>query len=115
LTWNEALIKWGAQFSAVLTIIDNPEPARQLLGSLPLPLTARASGAAQPAPAPSATSVEPPSQADLQRRRQEYEAARIRDIATPLAAMAAFSSEQGTRLVVVTPYGPYFQATDEQL
>ena len=44
-----------------------------------------------------------------------YEERRERDLAAPLAAMAAFAAEKSIALYLVTPYGPYFDFTDDEL
>jgi hypothetical protein len=46
---------------------------------------------------------------------RRYEARRERELAAPLAAMAAFAGEKTIALYFVTPYGPYFDFTDEEL
>ena len=44
-----------------------------------------------------------------------YEERRERELAAPLAAMAAFCAEKSIALYFVTPYGPYFDLTDDEL
>jgi lysophospholipase L1-like esterase len=45
----------------------------------------------------------------------EYEKKRERELAAPLAAMAAFCAERSIALYFVTPYGPYFDPTEDEL
>jgi len=44
-----------------------------------------------------------------------WEERRERELSAPLAAMAAFCAEKAIALYFVTPYGPYFDFTDEEL
>jgi hypothetical protein len=44
-----------------------------------------------------------------------YEERRERELAAPLAAMAAFSAAKSIALYFVTPYGPYFDLTEDEL
>ncbi len=44
-----------------------------------------------------------------------WEERRERELAAPLAAMAAFCAEKSIALYFVTPYGPYFDVTDDEL
>ena len=45
----------------------------------------------------------------------EYEQRRERELVAPLSAMAAFAAASSIELYFVTPYGPYFQLTEEEL
>jgi hypothetical protein len=45
----------------------------------------------------------------------DYERRRERELAAPLAAMAASAAERSIPLYLVTPYGPYFDLTDDEL
>jgi hypothetical protein len=129
LTWREALLKRGAQRSALLTVVEDPslvrprveritglslEPQLHAIGPQRLPV------ATVPGPAPSATNAQPGSapsgQSPLSPTKiHAYERRRERDLSAPLAAMASFCQERSIGLYFVTPYGPYFDLTDEEL
>ena len=105
-------------------MLDDPRPARRWLRRttrLPAPSapgpraswTATRDRARQPAiqrlRPPTAPAAPPPEGI------REYERRRERELAAPLSAMAAFAAESSIELYLVTPYGPYFQLTDEEL
>jgi lysophospholipase L1-like esterase len=119
LNWWEALLKRASEKSALLALLDDPRPARRWIRratGLPLqprprPAPRRQPGARTPSPAapaeePTATSPE---------KIRAYEERRERELAAPLAAMAAFAAEKSIALYFVTPYGPYFDFTDDEL
>lgn len=123
LGWWEALLKRASGESAVLTLLDDPRPARKWIRratGLPLrpsprPAPHRPPARSSPLPAPA-----PPEAADGQPASppesvREYEERRERELAAPMAAMAAFCAEKTIALYFVTPYGPYFDFTDEEL
>jgi lysophospholipase L1-like esterase len=118
LDWWDALLKRGSEKSAVLTLLDNPRPARRWLRrATGLPLRPRPSPpprrrvAQAPTPVPAAAS---PTATSPERIRA-YEERRERELAAPMAAMAAFAAEWSIALYFVTPYGPYFDLTDDEL
>jgi hypothetical protein len=102
LAWYEAALKRGAAYSSLLALIDNPGQARALLARTPFPLA-------------------PPNRLPPKPRRPDavrdidYEIGRAEDIGAPLAAIASFCAERNIRLFIMTPYGPYFRATDPEL
>lgn len=119
-----AFLRRGSEKSALLAVFDEPRRARRWIrratglplrprpGSTPdpagdasSPLSAEAAPAAADAPA-----SRPPESV-----RVSYEQRRERELAAPLAAMAAFCAEKSIALYFVTPYGPYFDVTDEEL
>jgi hypothetical protein len=116
----DALLQRGSQRSAVLSLLDDPRPARRWIRratGLPLqpraePLRRRRPGAEPPAPAAAAPS-EPIARSPEGIRA--YEERRERELAAPMAAMAAFAAEKSIALYFVTPYGPYFDFTDDEL
>ena len=67
-------------------------------------------GAAKVAPAPAA-----PPAPGKPRTPAEYERLRERELGAVVAASSAFARGIGMPLYFVTPYGPYFQATDAQM
>ncbi len=117
----EALLKRGTDKSALLALFDNPRSARAWLRratGLPLRPPARsAPPERQMRPPVPARAVAPA--ADSTRGSAEdvraYEERRERDLAAPLAAMAAFAAEKSIAIYFVTPYGPYFDFTDDEL
>jgi hypothetical protein len=119
LNWWEALVKRGSGKSALLTLFDDPRPARRWIrraSGLPLRPRLGAAPRARPeaaAPAPGATPAGGPTAAAPDQLRA-YEERRERELAAPLAAMAAFCAERSIGLYFVTPYGPYFDLTDEE-
>ena len=118
-----AFLARGASRSALFGVLDDPLPARRWLrrttglalhphpGLAPLGRGAR-SGAEVPDPsdAPVAAPAGAPS-AGI----HAYEQRRERELIAPLAAMAAFAAATSSALYVVTPYGPYFQLTEDEL
>jgi len=119
VSWWDALRKRGSQKSALLTLFDDPRPARRWLRRTSgLPLGPRMRPAAEPAPASAApNSVATPAVGPAPatpEQRGEYEQKRERELSAPLAAMAAFCAERGVALYFVTPYGPYFDPTDDE-
>jgi hypothetical protein len=119
LTRWEALVKRGSAKSALFTLLDDPRPARRWIRrATGLPLQPRSPGAPRhrpgagtPAPiAPPAGGPTASSPAGI----RAYEERRERELAAPLAAMAAFSAEKSIALYFVTPYGPYFDFTDDE-
>ncbi|HUQ26994.1 MAG TPA: hypothetical protein VM051_00285 [Usitatibacter sp.] len=68
--------------------------------------TANPATMAEAAPAPAAPE---------ERTARQYEQRRERELRAVVAAASAFSREFGIPLYFVTPYGPYFHATDAQL
>lgn len=121
----EALLRRGGERSALLALFDEPRRARRWVRrTTGLPLRPRTSpipgdqpSATSPppavegapaAPVPAPASEPPPSV-------RAYEERRERELAAPLAAMAAFCAETSMALHLVTPYGPYFDFTDEEL
>jgi lysophospholipase L1-like esterase len=119
LDWWEALLKRGSEKSALLTLLDDPRPARRWIRratGLPLqprprPAPRRQPGARTPSPAAPAEGPTPTSPEKI----RAYEEVRERELAAPLAAMAAFAAEKSIALYFVTPYGPYFDFTDDEL
>jgi hypothetical protein len=118
-----ALVARGARHSVVLSLVDDPRPARRWLrrttglqlhphpGLEPLGRGARA--AADAAASPSEPLAGPA--AATAEGVEEYERRRERELRAPLAAMAAFAAEASIELYFVTPYGPYFDVTGEEL
>jgi lysophospholipase L1-like esterase len=122
LGWWGTLLKRGSEKSALLALFDNPRPARGWIRratGLPLRPPARSATAPKrqarsPLPAravPPAADPTPGSPEDV----RAYEERRERDLAAPLAAMVAFAAERSMALYFVTPYGPYFDFTDDEL
>jgi hypothetical protein len=74
------------------------------------PLKARdAGGSAKMAPSPVASRPAKPETA------AEYEERRERELGAVVSAMAAFAKQMGLQLYFVTPYGPYFRASDAEM
>jgi hypothetical protein len=123
LGWWEALLKRGAGKSALLTLLDDPRPARRWIRratGLPLiprprptPRPPRETRAPPPVPAVPTAAGGPTARAPEEIRA--YEQTRERELAAPMAAMAAFSAEKAITLYFVTPYGPYFDLTEDEL
>jgi hypothetical protein len=116
----QALLKRGAAWSALLAVFDDPRPARRWVrraSGLPLrprPETAPGDGAGSPlTDAEAGVRSGPAAPAPGQVRA--YEDERERGLAAPLAAVAAFCAERSIALYWVTPYGPYFDFTDDEL
>jgi hypothetical protein len=122
LNWWEALLKRGSGRSALLTLLDDPRPARRWirratglpLQPRPLPAPRRQPGAPTPIPVPAPAPTEGPTATSPEKIRA-YEERRERELAAPLAAMAAFAAERSIALYFVTPYGPYFDLTEDEL
>jgi hypothetical protein len=120
LDWWQALLARGSERSALVGLLDDPRAARRWIRrTTGLPLQPRPrptprpeqgvrTGAPAPGPAPSPAPAPP-------ERIRAYEERRERELAAPLAAMAAFAAEQSIELYFVTPYGPYFDLTEEEL
>lgn len=124
LGWREALLKRASEHSALFTVIDDPSTVRPFVRRvtrLPLepelhparPSVSVAAVSAPLSPLPSAGNVDP--RAGSVEEIRAYEEKRRRDLAAPLAAMAAFCQEQSIALYFMTPYGPYFDLTDDEL
>jgi lysophospholipase L1-like esterase len=125
LGWWEALLKRGAQKSALVALFDDPRPARRWIRrttGLPLRPAAgdeppRQREARTPLPVPSAPIPSPTAghaTASTPEEIRIYEERRERELAAPLAAMAAFCAEKSITLYFVTPYGPYFDLTEDE-
>jgi lysophospholipase L1-like esterase len=125
----EALLKRSSGKSALLGLLDDPRPARRWIRrstGLPLlprprttppprPGTATASPAA-PTPTVAATPTSPGGPtASAPEDIPAYEKRRERDLAAAMAAMAAFAAPKSIDLYFVTPYGPYFDLTEDEL
>jgi lysophospholipase L1-like esterase len=121
LSWWEALLKRGSQHSALLTLFDDPRPARRWVRrstGLPLQPTLRPAprrGPQSAAPTPVATLAPGVPTTTAPETIPAYEAKREHDLAAPLAAMTAFCTEKSIALYLVTPYGPYFDLTEDEL
>jgi lysophospholipase L1-like esterase len=119
LNWWEALVKRGSAKSSLFTLLDDPRPARRWIRrgtGLPLqprlsPLPPPQPGARRPSPVPD-PAEEPIGPAP--ERIRAYEEKRERELAAPMAAMAAFCTERAIALYFVTPYGPYFDLTEDE-
>ena len=116
-----ALLARGASRSALLGLFDDPRPARRWLRrttGLPIHphpgLEPRGRGARPSAPIPDAKAPAADTGAAPEGIR-EYEQRRERELVAPLSAMAAFAAASSIELYLVTPYGPYFQLTEEEL
>ncbi len=120
LTWRDALLERASPRSALLTLFQDPRPARRWIRrTTGLPLQPRGqpasrSGPEARAPAPVATPAADPT-AITPDSTHAYEERRERDLAAPLAAMAAFCAEKSIDLYFVTPFGPYFDLTEDEL
>jgi hypothetical protein len=120
LGWWEALLKRGSGKSALLALFDDPRRARRWIRratGLPLQPRSRAAPPRQPeasSPLPVPAAAASPNASSPESVRA-YEERRERELAAPMAAMAAFSAEKSILLYFVTPYGPYFDPTDDEL
>jgi lysophospholipase L1-like esterase len=120
LDWWEALRMRGSQKSALLGLFDDPRPARRWVrraSGLPLrprPRPAPRAGPGPGTPTPATTRAGSPA-ATTPEEVRAYEERRERELAAPLAAMAAFCAEKSIALYFVTPYGPYFDLTEDDL
>jgi lysophospholipase L1-like esterase len=121
-TWRTLLAR-GAARSALAGVLDDPRPARRWLrrttglplhphpGLAPLGRDARSRAEAlERAPEAVAASAVTPSGGVA-----EYERRRERELVAPLSAMAAFAEATSSVLYLVTPYGPYFRLTEDEL
>jgi lysophospholipase L1-like esterase len=123
LGWWEALRKRGAARSALVALFDDPRPARRWARratGLPLRPPARPTPRPRleprsPRPVPAAPAAASSPAASEPADVRAYEEKRERELAAPLAAMAAFCAEKSIALYFVTPYGPYFDVTEEEL
>ena len=115
----EALLKRGSGKSALIALLDDPRPARRWIRrATGLPLITRP----RPAPGRQPETLPPPvpaaaggPTASSPEETRAYEQRRERELAAPMAAMAAFSAEKSITLYFVTPYGPYFDLTEDEL
>jgi hypothetical protein len=116
----DALLERGSGKSALLAILNNPRTARRWIRhatGLPLvsePRLAPDRETEPPTPPPVPVRTNGPAARSPQEIRA-YEQQRERDLAAPMAAMAAFAAERSITLYFVTPYGPYFDLTEEEL
>jgi hypothetical protein len=120
LGWREAVIARGSRHSVLLGLLQDPRPARRWVRQTSgLPLLPRPRGRAEPAESAVPEAVAAAADREVPERLPEdaeaYEARRERELAAPIAAMAAFCAEQSIPLYFVTPYGPYFDLTDDEL
>ena len=123
LGWWEALLKRGSEKSALLTLFDDPRPARRWIRrATGLPLRPRSlpapradPGARSPLPSPPVPAAEGGPTASPPEDVRAYEERRERELAAPMAAMAAFCAEKAIALYFVTPYGPYFDFTEDDM
>jgi hypothetical protein len=123
LGWWESLLKRGSEKSALLTLFDDPRPARRWirratglpLGPRPGPAPRGQPEARSPLPAHAVPTAAGSPTAGSPENVRDYEERRERELAAPMAAMAAFSAEQSILLYFVTPYGPYFDLTEDEL
>lgn len=118
----QGLLKRGAERSALLAVFDDPRQARRWVRrATGLPLKPRPQPTPRPSPRRKARASEPgppgaggPTVVSPEERRAYIER-RERDLAAPMAAMAAFCAERAIDLYFVTPYGPYFDFTEDEL
>jgi len=123
LGWWEALLKRGSGRSALLALFDDPRPARRWIRratGLPLQPRSRQAPSRQPEarsplPVPAVLTAGGSPTASSPESVRAYEEGRERELAAPMAAMAAFSAEKSILLYFVTPYGPYFDPTEDEL
>jgi lysophospholipase L1-like esterase len=126
LGWWDGLLKRGAQESSLVALFDDPRPARRWIRratGLPLRPPQRAEPrrppeARTPLPVPATAASPPPPDLPTRSSPEEvraYEETRERELAAPMAAMAAFSTQKSIVLYFVTPYGPYFDLTEDEL
>jgi hypothetical protein len=119
LGWWHTLRRRASPHSALLTLLDDPRPARRWIRratGLPLkpraPLSEPSPEADAPAASAARVSDPPPTPPES---IPAYERMRERELGAPLAAMAAFCAESSMALYLVTPYGPYFDLTEDEL
>lgn len=123
LGWWKALLKRGSGKSALLTLFDDPRTARRWIRratGLPLqprsrPAPRRQPETRSPPPMPALSTAAASPTASPPESVRAYEERRERELAAPMAAMAAFSAEKSLLLYFVTPYGPYFDPTEDEL
>jgi len=120
--WWETLLRRGAEKSALIALLNDPRDARRWVRrATGLPLQDRARPAARPSRQPRTRETRPESipsgrpSSGPPEERQAYETRRERDLAAPLLAMSAFCAERSITLYLVTPYGPYFDVTEDDL
>jgi hypothetical protein len=117
------LLRRGSERSALLALFDEPRRARRWIRratGLPLrPRPGPAPGDRPEASAPPPAGAAPPDPdrptPSPPESLRAWEERRERELAAPIAAMAAFCAERSIALYFVTPYGPYFDFTDEEL
>ncbi len=123
LGWWQALVIRGSRRSVLLTLFDDPRLARRWVRRttgllLRPPPRRRPAARAEEPPSPAASAV-PDDFGSVSAGSPEdvraYVERRERDLAAALAAMAAFCAEKSIALYFVTPYGPYFDVTDDEL
>jgi len=120
--WWETLLQRGARKSALIALINDPRDARRWARrATGLPLEERSRPQTRPArkegnrPArPDVLPAGRPASAPPE-EKSVYEERREAELAAPLAAMAAFCAERSIALYYVTPYGPYFDVTEDEL
>jgi len=118
-----ALLARGASRSALFGVLDDPRPARRWLrrttglalhphpGLAPL---GRGERSREEVPDPAVAPVAAPAGAPPE-GIHAYERRRERELIAPLSAMATFAAATSSALYFVTPYGPYFQLTEDEL
>ena len=126
LGWWEALLKRGSERSALVAVFDDPRRTRRWVRRatglplrprrLPAPGPSREASAPPPVPAvPQGSPAAGPPSPGAPEERRAYEERRERELAAPMAAMAAFCAERSITLYFVTPWGPYFDLTEDEL
>jgi lysophospholipase L1-like esterase len=123
LGWWEALLKRASRRSALVALFDDPRRARRWIrGATGLRLRPRPAlrfhreaKAPPPPPVPVPTPTPDGRSPSSPPDRRAYEERRERELAAPMAAMAAFCAEKSIALYFVTPYGPYFDLTEDEL
>ncbi|HEX9190239.1 MAG TPA: SGNH/GDSL hydrolase family protein, partial [Vicinamibacteria bacterium] len=118
-----ALLRRGSERSALVALFDEPRRARRWVRRVTgLPLRPRSGLAPDRQPEPRSPLPAGPAPAAPDRPTpspppdvRAYEERRERELAAPIAAMAAFCAERSIALYFVTPYGPYFDFTDDEL
>jgi lysophospholipase L1-like esterase len=121
-SWWETLLRRGARKSALIALLNDPREARRWARSATgLPLQNRSRPASRPSrkartrgAGPAGLPADRPTAGPPEERRA-YEERRERELAAPMAAMAAFCAEKSVALYFVTPYGPYFDVTEDEL
>ena len=117
------LLRRGSEKSALLALFDEPRRARRWIRrATGLPLRHRQGPARDVQPearSPLPVHVAPVAAGSPTTSSPEsiraYEERRESDLAAPIAAMVAFAAEKSILLYLVTPYGPYFDLTEEEL